>query len=1010
MNTGKNRVKGLRTELFKKKYQTDPMVKNLTNELNMSGNQLVVNPTDNPNVQRPRSVYDESFYQIPDYNIPTEEQRFSKSDELTKGMVPLDMTPGTTPEKQKTDWRDYVRTGVGVTAAIKGIYDDVEGRKDINKRIQNLNDRPRYMPNEFEYMGRPGSQSVIYAKQGAEIRTGTSSGAEEAELERGEMFMLPNMDSYVVGGKRHSQGGEDFVLPEGTIVFSDHLKVPGLKNTFATEAKKFDITKYKTILENPHAKAVDRTTAEVMMDRNMKKLQQLFQIQQAMNGDSNGEMETEGKRMGQKGLVTVGSVVAANQPQTNASVVLTAEQKKQFDRNQGMFSNPSYSYENRMAKDFPPLYSSWNEENLSTKVDEAEALTKQIEERTAQAEKNLAASQTASPAAPQGIDGPGNLGATAQPELNTATNQNKQVLSDETGNVSKTNATDKNSLYYVKTPSGRSYYVENQGEFANKPLPEQYGNDYFKLLKNRLNEHYETLSPKIIDSYNQEIKSASETLGKNKLNPETLKFTNSEQVVSVLEKGEPFLRSLRSFYKGINRESELFDVQLDKGYNLDVQYQKAAEKIKDYVESSQFAEDVASGKVSLDIPHIKEKPEAYKDANGQTRYRLPKATVNLEQSAQYQAAYKTMAALKKLEKSRGKEDRLRGFAIAPEGLSDQTFLGAPISEVSGRKGNTELGQLFGFEEEPLPERTKPGETPVKDKDKGKGYNTKLQGAGTGEFQAEPFDYPQLAPEIYGMASSQMFPYAIPDYNAPYLMPQTLNIQPQLQDIDNSYVAAMNAGADPNNAFIATLGAKQRIYAEKQNFDAQQRASADQVNNQNRFQEDIYDMQALDRVYNTLIANADDAVTAQRQALVASASQKRAVWKQEEARKQFWYNSFVRNFDYDPKTRSFKVSDNASKEFADQLSQYGYNGLPEVDQATKTTSNTSSTKTTTKNEQTGTKTTTTEKTTPAAATTTTSTTSSPAPGSTTSVTKTNSTTTKAGKTKKPATTTSKKPTK
>ena len=33
MNTGKNRVKGLKTELFKKKYQTNPVVKNPTDEL-----------------------------------------------------------------------------------------------------------------------------------------------------------------------------------------------------------------------------------------------------------------------------------------------------------------------------------------------------------------------------------------------------------------------------------------------------------------------------------------------------------------------------------------------------------------------------------------------------------------------------------------------------------------------------------------------------------------------------------------------------------------------------------------------------------------------------------------------------------------------------------------------------------------------------------------------------------------------------------------------------------------
>ena len=162
-------------------------------------------------------------------------------------MTPLDLNPDATPiqEPPKTDWRDYARTGIGAVSAVKGIYDDVQTRQDITKRIQNLNDRPRYMPNEFQYMGKPGSQSVIYAKDGAMIRRGTESGAEEAELERGEMFMLPNMDSYVVGGNKHSQGGEDFVLPEGTIVFSDHLKVPGLKYTFAEQAKKFDITNYK---------------------------------------------------------------------------------------------------------------------------------------------------------------------------------------------------------------------------------------------------------------------------------------------------------------------------------------------------------------------------------------------------------------------------------------------------------------------------------------------------------------------------------------------------------------------------------------------------------------------------------------------------------------------------------------------------------------------------------------------------------------------------------------------
>lgn len=948
MNTGKNRVKGLKTELFKKKYQTDPLVKNLTDELRLSGNQLVVNPSPEPNVQRPRSVYDESFYQIPEYAQLTEEEKTSKSDELTKNMTPLDLTPVPFQAPPPPDYRDYIRTGVGIISATKGIYDDIQTRQDNTKRIQNLNDRPRYMPNEYEYMARPGSQGVIYAKHGAEIRTGTNSGAEEAELERGEMFMMPNMDTYIVGGKKHSQGGENFVLPEGTIVFSDHLKVPGLKKTFSDEAKKYDISKYKKILDNPHAKAVDRSTAEVLFDRNMKKLQELFQIQQQMNGNSTGEMEPEAIRKGQKGLFNV------TQPITfgpNAPLALTPEQRKEYYQNQGMFDNPNYTEQAVMQRDFPEKFSSWHEENLGVKVDEAEAETKRqkdfldnlketVDNAVANSRidadtgirmlGNMEDNYSFYNAAQNQPNNPATLGATPTPTLNTATEQNKQVLSDETGTQSKTNAADPSSVYYKTLPNGKKIFIENQGEFAGKRLAEQYGNDPTNLLRNRLNEFGDELNPLLTDAFNNTVKN------------EALKISSADELVNILEGGNSDLTAIRNFYKGMGQEAELFDFQLDKGYDPDIQRQKAAEKYKAYIESSQFVEDVKAGRTSPDsLPFLKNKPVAYKDANGQTRYKIDNPELNLDAVQKYQAAYKAIASVKQAEKKRGKDkDRLRGFKVAPEGLADQMFLGMPISDDDRRHGNTTMGQLLGFEDEPLKPKEKPGED-IKKGDPGNSYNKRLDNATMGKYKPEGFDYPQLAPEIYGMAASQMYAYAPMDYNAPYLMPQTLNIQPQLQDIDNSYVAAMNAGADPNTALIATLGAKQRVFSEKQNFDAQQRAAADQYNAQSRFQEDVYDMQSLDRVYNTLIAQADDAVTAQRQALVASASQKRSVWKQEEARKQFWYNNFVRSFDYDPKTRSLTVKKDADKEFAAQLEGMYSNtaGIPEVDKAKKTTSTT-----------------------------------------------------------------------
>jgi hypothetical protein len=313
----------------------------------------------------------------------------------------------------------------------------------------------------------------------------------------------------------------------------------------------------------------------------MKKLQELFQIQQEMNGNSTGEMEPKGMRKGQFGMGNPSAIFTPQQQEQfrinnakffgpNAPVVLTPEQQKGFYLGQGMFNNPNYTEQVVTDRDFSTPYSSWNEENLSVKADEADALTKQIQERTIQAEKNLAASQ-ANPAAPQGLDGPGNLGATAQPQLNTATNQNKQVLADETGNVSKTNATDPTSIYRKKAPNGRTFYVEGQGDFANKKLADQYGNDPTNLLVNRYNEFYEELNPLLIDSYNTEV------------NRPELRVSDGNEVISLLSNGNNELTALRNFYKSINREEELFDVQLDKGYDPNIQRQKAAEKYKTWI-------------------------------------------------------------------------------------------------------------------------------------------------------------------------------------------------------------------------------------------------------------------------------------------------------------------------------------------------------------------------------------------------------------------------------------------
>ena len=271
MNTGKNRVKGLKTVLFKK-YQTDPMVKNPSADIkDIEGRTLSDMVVDQTKQFEDKLASQQAYFNrypiqgtAPKKYTPEETQAMrdafpmSSNDFETTNSYGItgipDLTEGqgigdirnqnqvlgetelrtSTPQSlqnfqdpnfneriktaskesmaakvsSKPDWRDYVRAGVGAVSNIKGVQEDAQGRMDLAEKVQNLNDQPRYMPNEYQYMARPGSQSVIFARHGAEVRTGTQTGAEEAELEQGEMFMLPNLDSYVVGGKKHSAGGE----------------------------------------------------------------------------------------------------------------------------------------------------------------------------------------------------------------------------------------------------------------------------------------------------------------------------------------------------------------------------------------------------------------------------------------------------------------------------------------------------------------------------------------------------------------------------------------------------------------------------------------------------------------------------------------------------------------------------------------------------------------------------------------------------------------------------------
>jgi hypothetical protein len=178
------------------------------------------------------------------------------------------------------------------------------------------------------------------------------------------------------------------------------------------------------------------------------------------------------------------------------------------------------------------------------------------------------------------------------------------------------------------------------------------------------------------------------------------------------------------------------------------------------------------------------------------------------------------------------------------------------------------------------------------------YNS-VTGAVDNQYNRGQFPLYQAIPEAMGLAQAQeIYSYAIPEIDAPYVRPQTLNIQSELQDIDNMGTSTMRAGADPLEVYIAGLDAKQKAFQAKQNYDAQARSQADITNAQASFNADQVNVQAFDRVYNNLVGQARDAQSAEKQSAISSLVNKKGLYTQEENLKDAFITNLITNFDVD----------------------------------------------------------------------------------------------------------------
>lgn len=134
-----------------------------------------------------------------------------------------------------------------------------------------------------QYLESEDWEFVPYKKMkdgGIQIRDIGGKGSPTVEVEGDEHIQLPNGFSQEIKGKKHSEGGIPMNLPQGTKIFSEKLKDPATKKSYADLAKKFETKKYVDLLNSPDADPIQKATAQLMIKQKNQKLEELFALQE----------------------------------------------------------------------------------------------------------------------------------------------------------------------------------------------------------------------------------------------------------------------------------------------------------------------------------------------------------------------------------------------------------------------------------------------------------------------------------------------------------------------------------------------------------------------------------------------------------------------------------------------------------------------------------------------------------------------------------------------------------
>lgn len=656
------------------------------------------------------------------------------------------------------DYNSMFTLGLGLTSGLLNQREEQRNRRQLNESIQQRQSQPLY---DYNYMyGRTTSggtefQPIVKAEMGAQInkRYDSPSSINNVEIEGGEYLQLPDMSTEMAYGPSHSRGGIETSLPEGTRVYSNHLKPMGSKKTFAQMAKKYDNSEYDKILNNKFAKQVDKDTAAIMRDKNQKVLDKLFMDQQMMNGNSNGEpMAKNGASINNAGFRALPKAVQDQ-----------------------IISNMEYG-----GYSLPKL---------------------------------------------QGGDW------YSEANWNNSQSQNVMRVPDVIGNTNTT----------PQLPMSGPELVINNNQPVQRAQPKKESKS----------------EPTLGDMMMDAGRSMTNTPTEQQMR-ENIPYALGLYTTSKTPEGGTSPTG-KSVYASTDSPEEYVAPWLNLIPNaLDMTESQFQSSVYDYA--------------------LKNDPESisnmWKEYGLTAKGKKDKELMSLTKDGKFDPKDLTPENLEKLKKAYV-DGKLGARTLKPTKPGTTPDTSATPNDASAETQK---------ETKTTPNVNTPGFTSV-------------AGQGSGKYYRQPFPLEQAIPNVMGLAASQeTFPYAIPEIDSPYIRPQTLNIQSQLQDIDNMGQASVRAGADPLSAYIAGIGGKERAFQSKQNFDAQGRMQADMFNAQAQQRANMMNAQLFDRTYNNLIAQARDAATAEQQAAIANLVQKKAKYDQDENLKSLYLDNLQSAFE------------------------------------------------------------------------------------------------------------------